>query len=642
MKMAPSNIKANVLKTVILTSLCTLSVAQYSKVRDDFNKLQATKHKVDEHKLNTRNYAAECWSKAHLPIKADAMSLLQAHQEKNVPGAGIEAFKPFEKVLKDGFLTVKCVKDYMYYRGDKFGDNKHDYKLGPVSNVSIVHYDAFVAKEDRAEMTPARCFEFCRTVPNMGFFGIVNGRGCYCTPYFTPMESDSSQCDAACEGDNTKLCGGKSKSSIFAMHFCDSTADDLKLRVDYAEVLEEQIDFAVKKAKVMSDDMQNLASELQKSLGSVGDSGASNLMQEAKVWAGTLIHTATDTGDLVDRLQGLQKDADPLVNFADPATVTKAERIMEGVDDAAEIGKEMMKKLMLQESLASGATSAQAVFSLNQPHEPQEEEGAEVMNENWPNNAKDVRHAVATNKYMWGPWKFLGFYASWCTHGDCSEPWPTDRCAKKAANTPECMGHFTRWTMSYDGKYHYWPKPYNYEYCYCIGAPIEEEKLNTCTWCEHSVQYNWHWQYTIQMHAFDVEVPFSPFDQYYPAMYFVDKDYQKVPTTCSGPLASKPIVSGSKDACASACDLNIHSCVGFQYFKKDGQELCFLFSGFDTGSYYTGCGKSFLQAHAKKAPYEAGCYAKLSKFVGTTLTPNPSGKCKQCFKELTKADRCYA
>merc|ERR1740133_654605 len=54
-------------------------------------------------------------------------------------------------------------------------------------------------------MTQKVCFEFCRTVPNMGFFGVVNGRGCYCTPYFKPMESDSSQCDAVCEGEKTHV-----------------------------------------------------------------------------------------------------------------------------------------------------------------------------------------------------------------------------------------------------------------------------------------------------------------------------------------------------------------------------------------------------------------------------------------------------
>jgi hypothetical protein len=88
-------------------------------------------------------YKQDCGKKSALHIIPGAASLLQ--QDK-VPGAGIVPFTPFDTVLMDGFLLVDCVKDYMYYRGDKFGDNKYDYKLGPVSNVSIVHYDAFVAK----------------------------------------------------------------------------------------------------------------------------------------------------------------------------------------------------------------------------------------------------------------------------------------------------------------------------------------------------------------------------------------------------------------------------------------------------------------------------------------------------------------
>merc|ERR1719169_267752 len=117
-------------------------------------------------------FGTECGMKSKLRLNRAAVALLQ---HDNVPGAGIDAFEPFDTVLKDGFLEVDCVKDYMYYRGDKFGDNKYDYKLEPTSNVSIVHYEDYVAKEDRQEMTQTVCFEFCRTVPNMGFFGIVNG-----------------------------------------------------------------------------------------------------------------------------------------------------------------------------------------------------------------------------------------------------------------------------------------------------------------------------------------------------------------------------------------------------------------------------------------------------------------------------------
>merc|ERR1719194_94505 len=101
-------------------------------------------------------------------------------------------------------------------------------------------------------MTPTVCFEFCRTVPNMGFFGIVNGRGCYCTPYFTPMESDSSQCDAVCEGDKTQMCGGKSKSWLFAMHMCDSTADDLSTSTGKASSMKASMDTKSNLAKKLS------------------------------------------------------------------------------------------------------------------------------------------------------------------------------------------------------------------------------------------------------------------------------------------------------------------------------------------------------------------------------------------------------
>jgi len=254
-------------------------------------------------------FKQECGTETHLHFNPDAPAFLQ---HDNVPGAGVDAFKPFKTVLKDGFLEVDCVKDYMYYRGDKFGDNKHDYKLGPVSDVSIVHYEAHVAKEDQVEMTQKVCFEFCRTVPNMGFFGIVNGRGCYCTPYFTSMESDSSQCDAVCEGEKTLMCGGKSKSSIFAMHMCASTEEDLGTRSGTAGSLKASMDAKVAAAKSLSGDMQSMGAKLQKTFGNVGDSGAAGLMQAAKVSAGTLLHKAEDADAVAVKLGALVKSANGL------------------------------------------------------------------------------------------------------------------------------------------------------------------------------------------------------------------------------------------------------------------------------------------------------------------------------------------
>merc|ERR1719267_132584 len=211
-------------------------------------------------------FKQDCGTETRLHFKDDAPVFLQ-----NVPGAGVDKFKAYRTVLKDGFLEVDCVKDYMYYRGDKFGDKKHDYKLGPVSNVSIVHYEDHVAKEDQVEMTQKVCFEFCRTVPNMGFFGIVNGRGCYCTPYFQAMESDSTQCDAVCEGDKTTMCRGKSKSSVFAMHMCDSTKDDLGERQATATGMAATLKGMAGTAKDAAGEMQTAGEMVQAAFGNVGD-----------------------------------------------------------------------------------------------------------------------------------------------------------------------------------------------------------------------------------------------------------------------------------------------------------------------------------------------------------------------------------
>jgi hypothetical protein len=270
---------------------------------------------------------------------------------------------------------------------------------------------------------------------------------------------------------------------------CDSTKDDLSTSSGKASSLKASMDAKVKDAKGLSKSMQTMGAAVQKSFGGVGDSGASGLAQDAKVFAGKLEHSAEDADAAAAKLGSLAKGSGSLKDFTDPATVTKAERIMEDID----------------ESVAAGEVATDEL---------------------------DKLIALATSK------------------------------AKKDAAK-----------------------------------------------------------------------------QYYPVMYFVDKEFDAVPSTCSGAQVAEPIVGESEDGCASACDAHIHSCVGYQYMKNKDSSLCFLFSKFEAGFYYTGCGKAFLQTNA--APFEAKCAAKLSKFEGTTLKPNPSGKCEQCFKKLTKADRCY-
>lgn len=137
------------------------------------------------------------------------------------PGVGIHPVEWGHKKYMNSFARMECVKDYMFYYGDKYGNNYDQYKLEPVSNVSIAHYTYYVPKLDRELMTPTVCFEFCRTIKGMQFFALKNGRDCYCEPFHEPMESDSSNCDAVCDGDNSLTCGGVSKSEVYSMHDLD-------------------------------------------------------------------------------------------------------------------------------------------------------------------------------------------------------------------------------------------------------------------------------------------------------------------------------------------------------------------------------------------------------------------------------------
>lgn len=410
-----------------------------------------------------------------------------------VPGAGIKEFTPFDTVLKDGFMEIDCVKDYMYYHGDKFGDAKHAYKLEDVSNTSIVHYEAHVKKEDRKPMTQSICFEFCRTVPNMGFFGILNGNSCYCAPYYKQMAGDSSQCDNACPGDSTIMCGGKSKSSIFALHNCESTQSDLQDADKKATELAKDMDKNAKKATDLSKDMQKGGASLQKAFGGVGDSAAANLMQKAKEAAGKLVHQAEDCEALSKELGDLSKKAKTIKDFKDAAEVTEAERIMENID-------------------ASVAKASAANAKLEKLIE--------------------------------------------------------------------------------------------------LASPSDTKKGSAA--------------------------------EYMPIMHFVDKKYDTMPSTCGGDMVNGPIVGLDEDGCASACNEEFQTCVGFSYYGSE--KLCFLLSKITTAFYYTGC-KSLLQQpsflQSSKGSPDVTCYAKLSRFEGTSLKPDPSGKCKACLRKATKANRCY-
>jgi len=147
------------------------------------------------------------------------------------------AEKPGKRV--DTFYPLDCVEDDMLAHEGTVVDKKHAYNLrtgGTVinfttsssTNVTVLHYSAIVPKKHQKAMTPRICFNFCRHMDDMYFFGIKGGRDCYCAPFYQPRPDDTSECDATCEGDSTLSCGGQSKSSIFEMHACADTSHVLQ------------------------------------------------------------------------------------------------------------------------------------------------------------------------------------------------------------------------------------------------------------------------------------------------------------------------------------------------------------------------------------------------------------------------------
>lgn len=453
-------------------------------------------HQASEELVTQTMHTTEKWKRECGSTKVKhSFAFAQAHN----PGAGMnpKAVKPFKSVYKDGFLLVACVKDSMYVHGDKFGNNKYDYKIGPTANSSIVHYNEHVAKEDGEKMTHAVCFEFCRGIEDMGYFGISNGRDCYCTPYFKPMASDSSECDAVCEGDNTLMCGGPKKNSIFGMHSCADTESDLSTAKEDATEAGKSLKELAKNTIKAADDGEADAGKWQKALGGAGDPDGSAMMQKAKIFAGKCRDEANDASD-------------------DAKAVTDATNGIDGV---------------------SGPFTDY-------------------------DNAKKAEDAIKAAK----------------------------AATAKAEDTLEAL-------QATADK---------------LTPQVDEDRAKGSA------------------------------KQYYPVMYFVDKEFEDAPSTCSGDLAADPIMTVSMDECAAACDALPGKCVGISYYQ-DASSLCFLISKFKNVQYWTGCApsKSGLLLQKRKGSKIATCSAKLQVYEGTTLKPDPKGKCKQCLKEATKADRCY-
>jgi len=144
--------------------------------------------------------------------------------------------------------------------------------------------------------------------------------------------------------------------------------------------------------------------------------------------------------------------------------------------------------------------------------------------------------------------------------------------------------------------------------------------------------------------------------EYRSIMWYVERDRAIHPATCMGNMLDFPMIDLNLDECAFACDNQRFGCRGFQYLSGKGKEpfssLCFLYSDFDTTTFYTGCGgggASFL-AKRQLGPPDAPkdpimvCMAKRGKFMGMYVPAGPKGWpqgfCRGCLRKTLDKSGC--
>lgn len=252
---------------------------------------------------------------------------------------------PHQKVFRDGYWSVGCRLDAMQLEGDKYGDERQSYDVGRSVNTSIVRYDEILDRENQKPMTPRVCFDFCRTVPEMSFFGLLHGRDCYCMHYYKDAAGGSGVCDLPCEGDSGKMCGGEHKSSIYQMHSCEGglEQDLADLEAD-ATVVEE----ALHKAMEVTQDVAQAMQQSGDALEALGEATASPLAQEAKAVAGPLTRAA----EALVKLDAEGAAVEPPT--ADPGsfegrkqieeTIATVEGLMDQADEAIPAANEWVSK----------------------------------------------------------------------------------------------------------------------------------------------------------------------------------------------------------------------------------------------------------------------------------------------------------
>jgi len=192
------------------------------------------------------------------PYKSLLLQVNSAMVPEGEPGSGLGARGG---VVADGYSRVGCENDIappsqrISFKENACGNGLKSCRLTEMG------------------MTPRLCFDFCRQYENAKFFGLENGRDCYCSVYFHASSTGGGDCNAVCEGDKKEMCGGMEKSSLFEMHMCADSASEADEAAGMSKKAVAASEAIVKDGKTVSTKLNNLAGDWKLGVCSVKPEG---------------------------------------------------------------------------------------------------------------------------------------------------------------------------------------------------------------------------------------------------------------------------------------------------------------------------------------------------------------------------------
>lgn len=156
------------------------------------------------------------------------------------------------------------------------------------------------------------------------------------------------------------MCGSKTKSSIWEMHMCANTAQDLANAVNASKKITDPLQAASGIAANAGKRGQKGSASLQHIFGQAGDPTASDLLQQAKVRAGELTHMSDDANKLLQGLTAAQEKAAGTQQVQSLAAVKEAEALVSSINADTAKAKTTLQTLSAEVAYYSQANNANA------------------------------------------------------------------------------------------------------------------------------------------------------------------------------------------------------------------------------------------------------------------------------------------